>query len=292
MNERQLKSFVMAVEAKSFSRAAAASYISTPAFVQQINLLEASLGFKLLNRNSRGISPTASGEVFYKAAVEILSLYEKACREGRALEEKEASSLKIGCPPEQFPLFVMQACRRSLEDHPQDTLDFIPSTLRQHLSDLRSGKIDLAIMAEPASDHLDGLAFHALCPETFSFCMRPDHPLAEKTLLSEDDLLRYPILCGKYEFLKLPFAESLPTNTTVRPLQDEYDISARIRSHTSEELIIIHSHWANCYSNMLRVIPSTLSAGQIGAVCCPPVSKQTSRFLQYLAQTATEPVDS
>ena len=40
MNERQLESFISAADQKSFSKAAEASFISTPALVQQINLLE------------------------------------------------------------------------------------------------------------------------------------------------------------------------------------------------------------------------------------------------------------
>ena len=157
MNERQLRSFVTAVEMKSLSKAAAASYISTPAFVQQINLLEAGLGFKLLNRTSRGIGLTPAGKVFYDAAVQILSLYEQACIACAALEEQAEHTLKIGCPPEQLPTFVMQVCRRMLEEEPSITMDFIPSTFRQHLTDVSAGKIDLAVMAEPRAFEGTGL---------------------------------------------------------------------------------------------------------------------------------------
>lgn len=279
MNERQLRSFVAAVEMKSLSKAAAASYISTPAFVQQINLLESGLGFKLLNRTSRGISMTPSGKIFYDAAVQILSLYEQACNACAALEEQAEHTLKIACPPEQLPTFVMQACRRMLEEDPSIRLDFVPSAFRQHLTDVADGKIDLAVMAEPTQEHLKGLTFFPLGRETFSFCMRPDHPLAEKEILTPDDLRRYPILCGKYEFLKYPFADCLPSDTLIRPLPDEYDNAARIRSQLSEELIIIHSHWANCYSNTLRVVPSEITAGQIGVVYRTPVGKLLNRFI-------------
>ena len=287
MNERQLKSFITAAEMKSLSKAAAASYISTPAFAQQINLLEDSLGFKLLNRGRRGIALTPSGEVFYKAAVEILSLYESAREECMKLEQREECSIKIACPSEQLPLFVMQACRHFQNIYPQNELAFIPSSLRQHLSDVKQKKADLAVMAEPAPKYLNGLLFYPLCPDTFSFCMRPDHPLSGKALISEADLVRYPVLCGRYEFLKLPFEKALPEGATICHLQDEYDASVRMRSQMSEELIIIHSHWASCYSNMLHVIPSDIPSGQIGVVCRTQVTNTIQNLIQQLCCTVS-----
>ncbi len=169
MNERQLKSFIKAADTKSFSRAATESYISTPAFVQQINLLENSIGFTLFHRSSHGVKLTKAGEVFYNAAVKILEIYQEACFKGMSLHNQKKGLLKIGCPHEQFPVFVTEACKQFQKHYPNISLEFINSSLRLHLQDLRSGKIDLCFMAEPDTSFLSGLCFHPLDNETFSF---------------------------------------------------------------------------------------------------------------------------
>ena len=284
LNERQLRSFVKAVELKSFSRAAENSYISTPAFVQQINLLEEGLGFSLFHRSSHGVRLTEAGEVFYAAAVEILDLYEGACRQGLALQQAKRSLLRIGCPSMHLPGFVLEGCQVFQNMYPDAKLDLIPSAMRRHLNNLRSGKIDLCFLAEPDDAALDGLVFHPLSQERFSFCMRKSHPLAGREMLSRSDLLLYPILCGTYEYLKKPFTDCLPEGADIRVLSEEYDMTTQSRSMLSEEMIMIHSHWTNLYSSLLAVVPSELPAGRIGAVSVSPVPDNVSRFLACITE--------
>ena len=279
MNERQLRSFIKAAEYGSFSRAAADSYITTPAFVQQINLLEESLGFRLFRRHRRGVELTASGKVFYDAACQMLRLYDEACDKCIALQNADKKSMKIGCPPEQFPDFVNQACEEFRKRSPNASIVFVPSPLNANLQDLRTKKIDLCFMAEPDESCLDKLTFLPLYQETFSFCMRKNHPFAVKKVLETSDLFRYPILCGTYHYLRQPMNSFLPDGVTIHNLEAGYDASTQSRSMYSEDLIMIHSHWSNCYTSTLKVIPSTIPAGRIGAVSRSPVSKMISEFI-------------
>ncbi|WP_205877048.1 LysR family transcriptional regulator [Mycobacterium camsae] len=69
---RQLTYFVAVVEAGSFSRAAQKIFVAQPSLSQQIASLEAELGATLLLRSTRGVRPTAQGEVVYRAALDIL----------------------------------------------------------------------------------------------------------------------------------------------------------------------------------------------------------------------------
>ena len=58
MTIRQLRYFLRIIELKSFSKAAAYLHVAQPALGLQIRKLEEELGVKLLNRHSRGITPT------------------------------------------------------------------------------------------------------------------------------------------------------------------------------------------------------------------------------------------
>ena len=72
MQFRHLRYFVKVVEAGSFSRAAEAIHVAQPALSQQIAQLEEQLGLQLLQRTSRGVNPTAAGDVLYREASAIL----------------------------------------------------------------------------------------------------------------------------------------------------------------------------------------------------------------------------
>src|ERR1700754_2699980 len=77
MQFRHLRYFVKVVEAGSFSRAAAEIHVAQPALSQQIGELEERLGFVLLERSSRGVRPTAAGEIVFSEATEILRQLEQ-----------------------------------------------------------------------------------------------------------------------------------------------------------------------------------------------------------------------
>lgn len=59
-------------------------------------------------------------------------------------------------------------------------MGYAPTTMNSQFPDLRKGKIDLSIMAEPDSQYCDGLLFLPICEDMYSFCMSPVHPLAHK----------------------------------------------------------------------------------------------------------------
>lgn len=73
MNTTQLETFIRVYENRSFSKTAASMYITHTAIIQQINLLEESLGVKLFERTHRGVTPTKAGDFFYKNATKIVN---------------------------------------------------------------------------------------------------------------------------------------------------------------------------------------------------------------------------
>ena len=68
MYNHQLDTFIKTAELGSFGKASEALYISPPAVIQQINLLEKMCGFKLFTRTNHGVKLTAAGKVLYEDA--------------------------------------------------------------------------------------------------------------------------------------------------------------------------------------------------------------------------------
>jgi DNA-binding transcriptional LysR family regulator len=78
VNLETLHLYCDVVRLKSFSRGAAANEVSQSAASQAVQLLEADLGVRLLDRTKRPFTVTPEGRAFYDASREILHRYEQA----------------------------------------------------------------------------------------------------------------------------------------------------------------------------------------------------------------------
>lgn len=283
MNERQLESFINVVDHKSFSKAARESYISTPALVQQINLLEKNIGFKLFERTHQGVTLTKAGEMFYQESKEILTIFNNACQKGKAIEQ-EQTTISIAYPFEKFPLFVLSAIQLFHQEYPQINFEFIPLNFKEHFKAIEHHQVDLSIIGEPQEEMLSQLSFIPLYKDTYSFCMAFDHPLSKRNKITQKDLKDQTILCGQYDYLKHSFISRLPQSSHLIQLDHEYTMSTCTQVLVGQELMVIHSLWQDNYNMMLTVKPSAIDAGYIGALCHQKHSKVLDEFIHYLSE--------
>lgn len=95
MYNHQLDAFVKTAELGSFAKAADAMYISPPALLQQINLLEARCGFKLFLRSNHGVKLTAAGKSLYEDAKTIIRLSGGALEKAARLAELSQNTVRV-----------------------------------------------------------------------------------------------------------------------------------------------------------------------------------------------------
>ena len=95
MYNRQLDAFVKTAELGSFAKAAEAMYISSPALLQQINLLEGRCGFKLFLRSNHGVKLTAAGKSLYEDAKTIIRLSGDALEKAARLAELSQNTVRV-----------------------------------------------------------------------------------------------------------------------------------------------------------------------------------------------------
>src|SRR4030042_6344629 len=75
MDDHKLKVFCTVAETKSFSKTSEIIHLTQPAVSLQIQALEEIYETKLFDRSSSMVSLTPAGEVLYKYAKDILTLY-------------------------------------------------------------------------------------------------------------------------------------------------------------------------------------------------------------------------
>lgn len=83
MYNHHLDTFIQVADAGSFGKAAEAAYISTPAIIQQINLLEEHCGFSLFSRSNHGVNLTPAGKSLYEDALTLIHLSEEAMNKAK-----------------------------------------------------------------------------------------------------------------------------------------------------------------------------------------------------------------
>ena len=111
MDFKQIEAFVKVVELGSFSKAADAIFLSQPSVSIYISALEKQLGQALINRTTKGVSPTLAGRIFYESAKEILALKQNTIEQIKNLTGNLSGEISIlaSTVPSQYILPEMLA---------------------------------------------------------------------------------------------------------------------------------------------------------------------------------------
>ena len=128
MDDGKLRALLTAVDCGSFSKAAEAVYISAPAIIQQINLLEASCGFKLFARSNHGVKLTPAGRSLYEDAKAIIRLSQDALNKARRLAESSETTVRIGTSLLYKCRLLPDLWTRVSEKHPELKIEILPMT--------------------------------------------------------------------------------------------------------------------------------------------------------------------
>lgn len=155
MYNPQLETFLRVADCGSFNKAAEELYISPPAVIKQINLLESSLNLQLFVRTHRGLQLTEAGKSMYHDAKYVIQYCQESVGRAKNAMQKEDSVIRIGTSPMTPAHFLMNLWEKIHEICPEIKLQLVPfeNTLENAREILRNlGKhIDLVCGAFDAA---------------------------------------------------------------------------------------------------------------------------------------------
>ena len=99
MYNPQLETFLCVVECGSFNKAAEKLYISPPAVIKQINLLEENLNLQLFVRTHRGLHITEAGKSLAQDAKYIIQYCKDSVTRAKNAMQKDEEIIRIGTSP-------------------------------------------------------------------------------------------------------------------------------------------------------------------------------------------------
>lgn len=114
---RAMSLFCRVVEGKTIAAAARSVDMVPSALSKTLAALEAELGFKLLNRSTRRLSPTDDGITYYEHCRQILQDIEDAETSGREGRKRPKGTLRVGMHP-SLRQFVLQDLGAFLDRQP------------------------------------------------------------------------------------------------------------------------------------------------------------------------------
>ena len=160
--------FVSAVEEGSFAAAARRFGLSAAMAGKHVSALEAELNARLLQRTTRHLSLTYTGQTYYERCKRILEAFDEARREASDSQGTARGVLRVAAPVTFGAMHLGEVVARYLEDHPHVNVEVV---LGDRYVDLIDAGVDVAIRIGRLED--PGLVTRRLAPCRMVVCASP-----------------------------------------------------------------------------------------------------------------------
>ncbi|WP_213989147.1 LysR family transcriptional regulator [Sodalis sp. dw_96] len=232
MNIKQLQTIIITADTGNVGQAAKLLGITQPAVSQQMHSLETELGFRLFQREGRGMVLTAAGRAFLPQARKSVQAAEEAIQAGERANRGETGRLLVGyCHSSLLEPELPELIRSFSLQWPDIRIEMQDLTVQQQVEYLCLNRLDLAFARTPIGqgENQEKLRVQPFSCARLEVVLPVDHPLAGRQeidvcslrderflLLNEPDGvgLRNRILDACHLAGFEPLAENASTNMT------------------------------------------------------------------------------
>ena len=172
-----LRLFVVVAEELHFGRAAVRLHMAQPPLSQQIRQLEQLLGTPLFTRTTRTVELTLAGRVLLERAVQLLADAQAAERAIRQVAEGKVGAIALGFTSSAAYRVLPRILATYRREYPEVETVLRELTTDIQLADLRSGKLDVAIVRADQKIAEPTLESFELEREPMLLAMGREHPL-------------------------------------------------------------------------------------------------------------------
>jgi DNA-binding transcriptional LysR family regulator len=191
-----LRLFVYIAEENSLTRAAVRAHMSLPAASMRIKNLEESIGTRLINRDTQGITLRPAGQTLLRHARLVLGQLQNLRGDMQEYADGIRGHVRIFANTTATAEFLPALLRSFLVSHPNVNID-----LREHLSNdvvraVNEGTADIGLAA--GSVRTEGLQVLPYRNDRLVVATATGHPLASRDAVDFADTLEYEHI-GLYE---------------------------------------------------------------------------------------------
>ena len=180
---------VRVAEANSLTKGAEASFISLPAASTRIKNLEESIGAKLLNRHSQGVTLTPPGQAFVHRARLVLGQIEHLRGDLQEFASGIKGHLRVYANTTALGEFLPEVLKRYLATHPDVNIDLQEKLSNEIVRAVMDGKTDIGIVAGSVrTESLQTLPYRS---DSLVLVVPKGHPVAELRSMPLIDALEF-----------------------------------------------------------------------------------------------------
>ena len=252
MDLKDFQYLIALADEGSVSKAADKLYMSQSSLSQSLQQYESELGVKLFLRTSKGIHPTANGEVFIGHLRQIVSYYKQARSELWDNEGMKGGHVRFGISSfrgaQTLPKILMEFSAKYPEVH----VDVVEEHSLKLEELLLEGKLDVAVIALPAAKLKNEASLltkdevYLVAPKGHAL-LKPAHAAPDgRRWVSLKEAAQYPfILSGQDTFLG-NISRNLLQKEKVKYTAEHDDISAAMAVSMAKAGIGIAFTYASC----------------------------------------------
>ena len=184
--------------AGSVTQAAQLLEVSQPAVSRLIANLEQDLKFALFKRNRGRLHPTPEARYLYGEVERAMADLDRISQIAEDIRNKKTGHLRIACLPGFATSLLPRIAGKFLVQRPGITLSFQPRNNERIREWIAAQQFDVGIGTEfdghPAIEH-ETLMVRCVC------VLPPDHPLAERPVITPQDLDNVPFIAMNRDHL-------------------------------------------------------------------------------------------
>ncbi|WP_328405937.1 LysR substrate-binding domain-containing protein [Nocardia sp. NBC_00403] len=181
---RQLRYFIVVAEELHFGRAAERLGIAQPPLSQRIRKLEADLGARLFDRDSRRVALTEAGQILLAESRDLLARWERTTALVGKAHRGEIDALRVGVPPELAGR-VLAAVLTAFESR-DIRVDLQELSTAEQVRLLADRQLDAGLLQHPVD--MIGLETGPAVDTPLGVVLPRDSPLAVRSSLTLADL--------------------------------------------------------------------------------------------------------
>lgn len=220
MHIETLKVFCDLADSRSFSKTAEKHLLSQSAVSQQLAQLELAHKCQFITRKKRPIELTTAGQVFYKAAKDMLERYELLKEELNALKSTATSRINVGAIFSIGMHTLPDYVKRFMVSHPTVNVHIEYFSADRIYDAVLNGEIDIGLVAVPRRDRR--LEVYEFEEEPLVLACSPKHPLARESQVDVHKLQFERFIAFEKEVPTRVWIDSILSrySTVVRPVME------------------------------------------------------------------------
>ncbi len=190
MELQNLEAFLHVARERSFTRAAAALFLTQPSVTARIQALEQEIGRPLFERRGRTVRLTEAGEAFLPYAQRALELVQEGAQAAREAEGR--GTVLVGATVSAATALLPDLLETFRRDHPGARVVVRYGHSNEVMEMLRDGLADVGFVVRPLHEPL--VTVEPLVTDDIVLITPTHHPLASRRRLSPRDLVGHTLI--------------------------------------------------------------------------------------------------